>query len=299
MCVSEQTNGPRSWHRLKVSVPATLGEEFSVQCFDLGSCGVQYEELGENWSFTVYFDSDKPIDWIRSQLALLVENGTDCPSSRFVTDTEEERDWSIEWRDFLKPVRVSNGIRIAQPWNTEPLQEGGFEIVIEPKMAFGTGGHESTRLCLMALEEAGPAGASCLDVGTGSGVVAIAAVFLGASDVTAIDCDSIAIANARENVALNLGAPIDLQERVEGLEGSVETVAGRHYDMIMANIESQHLYSLLEPIEKLLTVGGLALFSGLMIREEEEFRQRLQAAGLKAVDERQLNGWMSLTTVRA
>lgn len=296
--MSEQTNGPRFWHRLKVSVPATLGEDFSVQCFELGSCGVQYEELGGDWSFTVYFGSDKPIDRIRSQLALLVDGGTECASSRIETDTEEERDWSTEWRDFLKPVQVSDRIRIAQPWNTQPPREGKVEIVIEPKMAFGTGGHESTQLCLMALEEADPAGASCLDIGTGSGVLAIAAMVLGAGDVSAVDCDSIAVDNARENVALNLGAPIDLQQRVEVLQGSVEAVAGRHYDLIMANIESQHLYPLLEPIERLLAVGGLALFSGLMIREEEEFRHRLEAVALRAVDERQLNGWMSFTTAR-
>ena len=169
--------------------------------------------------------------------------------------------------------------------------------MIEPKMAFGTGGHESTRLCLAALEDADPAGASCLDVGTGSGVLAITAVFLGADGVTAIDCDLIAIDNARENVALNL-APNDLQDRVEVLEGSVEAVEGRRYDMIMANIETQHLYPLLEPVEKLLTTGGVLLFSGLMIREGRDFRQRLKAVGLKPVDERQLNGWMSLTAER-
>ncbi len=229
----------------------------------------------------------------------MVASDAACSPTRFETDTEEERDWSTEWRDFLTPVRVSDRIRISQPWNTQPLQEGGVEVVIEPKMAFGSGGHESTRLCLVALEQAGPAGASCLDVGTGSGVLAITAALLGASDVTAIDCDPVAVDNARENIALNLGAPTNLQERMEVIEGSVEAVGGRRFDMIMANIESQHLNSLLEPIEKLLAVGGVALFSGLMIREGEGFHQRLDAVGLRVVDERQLNGWMSLTTRRA
>ncbi len=296
--MSELTNGPRSWHRLKVSVPATLGEDFGAQCFELGSCGVQYEEQAGDWLFTVYFDSDKPIDSIRSQLALMVASDAACSPTRFETDTEEERDWSTKWRDFLTPVQVSDRIRITQPWNTQPLQEGGVEVVIEPKMAFGSGGHESTRLCLVALEQAGPAGASCLDVGTGSGVLAITAAFLGAGDVTAIDCDPVAVDNARENVALNLGAPGKLHERVDVLEGSVGVVEGRQYDLIMANIESQHLYPLLEPLEKLLAADGVALFSGLMIREGEDFRQRLKTLGLRPVDERRLNDWMSLTTVR-
>lgn len=282
-------------------IPAILGEDFGARCFELGSCGVEYEEGTEaqDWMFTVYFDSDKPIERIHTQLALLVADCEGGGRARFEIDTEGERDWSTEWRDFLKPVQVSDRIRITQPWNTQALRDNEIEVVIEPKMAFGSGGHESTRLCLMALEEADPAGATCLDVGTGSGVLAITAVFLGARQVTAIDCDSVAADNARENVVLNLGTKAALFERVEVFEGSVEVVAGRQYDMVMANIESRYLCSLLMPIERVLATGGRALFSGLMTRERKAFRQRLKAAGLQAIDEHELNGWMSFAAARA
>ena len=300
MCVSELSSGPRSWHRLKATIPAILGEDFGARCFELGSCGVEYEEglEAEDWIFTAYFDSDKPIERIHTQLALLVADCEGGARARFEIDTEGERDWSTEWRDFLKPVQVSDRIRITQPWNRQALRDGEIEIVIEPKMAFGSGGHESTRLCLMALEEADPAGAACLDVGTGSGVLAITAVLLCARQVTAIDCDPVAADNARENVVLNLGTKVESFERVEVLEGSVEAVASHQYDMVMANIESRYLYSLLTPIERLLAIGGRVLFSGLMARERDEFRQRLKAAGLQVTAEHELNGWMSFTAAR-
>lgn len=300
MSVSESANGPRFWHRLRISVPAATGEDFSAQCFELGSCGVQHEEhAGGMWLFTVYFESATQIGRVRSELALFLERTGEHSAARFETATEVERDWSTAWRDFLQPVQVTDRIRVTQPWNVlHAPEEDRFEIVIEPKMAFGSGGHESTRLCLMALDGSGSEGASCLDVGAGSGVLSIAATLLGACRVTAIDCDPVATDNARENVALNLGGSANLHERVQVVDGSVEVVEGRQYDLIMANIESQHLYPLLEPIEKLLAADGVAIFSGLMTREADCFRQWLEAVGLRGVDERELNGWICLTTER-
>ena len=297
--MSERLNVPRSWHRFRLTVPADTGDDFSDLCFELGRCGVQYEEQPSQWLFTVYFDSEMPVAALRSDLALFLERrGGD--GSRLVADTEEERDWSTAWRDFIEPVEATGRIRIRPPWIPAEPSRGLIEIVIEPKMAFGTGGHESTRLCLLALEDADPAGASCLDLGTGSGVLAIAATLLGARRVTAIDCDRIACDNARENVRLNLGArPHGLDARVEVLDGSVEAVEGREYDVVLANIESQHLRPMLAPVERLLSPGGVALFSGLMSRESERFSQWLEEAGLQAMSERELNGWVCITAVRA
>lgn len=282
-------------------MPAAIGDEFSSQCFELGSCGVQHEERADGGSlFTVYFESDQSIDTIRSELTLFIESKADrTVHGEFEIDIEEERDWSTQWRDFLKPMQVTDRIRITQPWNTlHPPSAGGFEIVIEPKMAFGSGGHESTRLCLMALEAADPLGASFLDVGTGSGVLAIAATFLGAREVTAIDDDVVATDNAKENVTLNLGGGIALEKRVQVLEGSVEAVEGCQYDMIVANIESQHLYPLLEPIERLLAADGVAVFSGLITRERQCFCEQLHRVGLRPMGEQELNGWMCFTAQR-
>ena len=290
---------PRSWHRLRISVPAELGEDFSAQCFDLGSCGVQYDEQPDQWSCTVYFDANAPIDFVRSELARYLER-RGCDASCLEADTEPERDWSTEWRSFLQPVQATERIRIRPPWTPPDPSRASIEIVIEPKMAFGTGGHESTRLCLLALEECKPEGVSCLDLGTGSGVLAIAAVRLGARRVTAIDCDPVATDNARENVALNLGAlPHGLADRIEVLDGSVDMVEGRCFDVVLANIESQHLQPLLAPVERLLTPAGVALFSGLMTREKDRFRQWLQATGLRVLRERRQNDWMSFTAARA
>ena len=100
---------------MRISVPAELGEDFSAQCFDLGSCGVQYDEQPDQWSCTVYFDANAPIDFVRSELARYLER-RGCDASCLEADTEPERDWSTEWRSFLQPVQATERIRIRPPW---------------------------------------------------------------------------------------------------------------------------------------------------------------------------------------
>ena len=144
-------------------------------------------------------------------------------------------------------------------------------------MAFGTGGHESTQLCLQALDRFLSPQARCLDLGTGSGVLSIAAALLGAGSVLAVDVDEVAVVNARENLARNAIA----EQCVEVRMGSLEVVGEASFDLILANIQSHILRPLLKPIDRLLKPVGLVLFSGLLVREGADFCGWVEDAGLQ------------------
>jgi ribosomal protein L11 methyltransferase len=193
------------------------------------------------------------------------------------TECVEEQDWEAEWRRFFAPVWATERIVIHPSWIPVDITEGQIAVIIDPKMAFGTGAHESTQLCLQALESYLRPGARCLDLGTGSGILSIAAALLGAGPVLALDIDEKAVANARENLAHNrVGS-----EQVEVRLGGVETVAERAFNLVLANIQSHVLRPLLTPLRGLLAADGRIAFSGLLAREEAAFCRWVTEAKLE------------------
>ena len=189
----------------------------------------------------------------------------------------EEQDWEAEWRRFFAPVWATERIVVHPSWIPVDIADGQIAVRIDPKMAFGTGGHESTQLCLQALESYLRPGARCLDLGTGSGILSIAAAMLGAESVLAVDIDEKAVANARENLAHNrIGS-----EQVEVRLGGVEAVAEGPFDLVLANIQSHVLRPLLAPLRRLLAADGRIAFSGLLAREEAAFCRWVTEAKLE------------------
>ena len=257
----------RAWHCLRLEVPAACAEDVSAWAYELGSCGLQAEEVGERTRLSAYFAAEPACDLARVQNELthrLVALGLASPIG---TECVEERDWEVEWRRFFAPVWATERIVVHPSWIPVELAEGQIAVCIDPKMAFGTGGHESTQLCLQALESCLRPGMRCLDLGTGSGILSIAAALLGAGSVLAVDIDEKAVANARENLAHNRIS----SERVEVRLGSVEAVAERPFDLVLANIQSHVLRPLLTPLRGLLAADGRVAFSGLLAREGAAF----------------------------
>ncbi len=166
-------------------------------------------------------------------------------------------------------------------------------MVIDPKMAFGTGGHESTRLCLEFLEELLRPADSCLDLGAGSGILAIAAALLGAGRVTLVDPDGQALENARENLERN-----GVAAKATVRQGSLEAVAGERFDLILANIQSAVLRPLLGPLRRAVAPGRHVVLSGLLAREREPFCRQVEAAGLRVDRVRQQGEWFCLAALR-
>jgi ribosomal protein L11 methyltransferase len=171
---------------------------------------------------------------------------------------EEERDWVQSSRDLLQPMEVGERFFLVPEWRDDPAPDGRFRIVVNPGMAFGTGVHETTRLCIEALERVVNLGARVLDVGTGSGILATAAKFLGAGQVYACDVDPVAV-----EIAGN------------GFVGSVDAVASDSVDVVVANISPEAIVALAPDLLRVLRRGGTLLASGFETREVGQVKAAL------------------------
>jgi ribosomal protein L11 methyltransferase len=202
----------------------------------------------------------------------------------------EEADWAEAWKEHFHVLHLGRRLVVKPSWRKH--HRTGDEVVIDldPGMAFGTGLHPTTRLCLQALEERserGPLGRA-LDVGCGSGILAIAAVKLGATRVLGVDIDPIAIeateANARHN---------RVNKRIRAREGSVPTDEGP-FDLVLANLIAGILVELAKPLADELVPGGTLIASGIFIDREPDVRAALEGAGLRIVQRWHESDWVAL-----
>jgi ribosomal protein L11 methyltransferase len=174
--------------------------------------------------------------------------------------------WRDGWREFFKPLRVGRRLVIVPAWEKFDAGAEDVIVVLEPGQAFGTGTHESTQLVLAQLESHVRVGSALLDVGTGSGILAIAALALGASEALALDTDPLAVSAARENAVQN-----GVGERLVASDAGVESV-GERYPLVLANIEARVLVPLAPAIAARVAAGGTLILSGLLLGDAEPVR---------------------------
>jgi ribosomal protein L11 methyltransferase len=208
------------------------------------------------------------------------------PDAELAAVDVSDEDWAARSQASLTAVRVG-ALTIAPPWDAPADRSDA--IVILPSMGFGTGHHATTRLCLAALQNVNVQGSSVLDVGTGSGVLALAAAKLGAAHVLGIDNDDDAIGNALENRALN---GLDVEFRCEGIE---DATAGGSFDVLLANLTGAMLVKFAGALMNACTEDGTLILSGL--REEEEAGVR-EAFGLEVASHAAEDGWLALVLTR-
>ena len=206
---------------------------------------------------------------------------------------QPHEEWTETWRQGLRPTQVSRRITVAPTWDVPPEPHGGVLIILDPGLAFGTAGHASTRCALRLLDAAVRPGTAIADVGTGSGILAIAAARLGAARVLAADTDPFACAAARDNVAANrAGEVVDVHER----EVSPDWLAANHpLDGVAANIESGVLTALLPGFAAALAPGGWLLVSGLRAEESGDFAYEAAPCGFRLRDDDAEDGWWAGT----
>lgn len=197
------------------------------------------------------------------------------------------------WREHFKPAQVSDRIMVHPPWEVPSVGDDVVLVCIDPGMAFGTGTHETTRLCLRALDVALDAGArSVLDVGTGSAILAIAAAKLGAGPIVAIDNDTVAVAVARENIEHN------------GLDGAIEASAtpladlDGTWDLVLANILPHVLVALRDDLLARVAPGGRVVLSGIIERELQGVADAFADPAFDEVEREVMGEWCSLTLAR-
>jgi ribosomal protein L11 methyltransferase len=274
-----------NWIEVRVLVPGRMQEEASLFLTDFSGRGVIIEEENVPAGGVViraYFQPEEYGDWQRQELQDYLKRLSSYelyPLGLEVRQVAAE-DWAEAWKAHFKPLKVTDRLVIRPPWEAYAAQPGETVIVIFPGMAFGTGRHASTLLCLKALEavweERRPRAGSpwqVLDVGTGTGILALAAARWGA-EVLAIDLDPEAVAAALENVRLN-----DLLDRV-WVEETPLTSLRQQFGLILANITAPDLLQLAEALTARLLNHGVLIISGFLVEDVARLAARYQALGL-------------------
>ena len=202
--------------------------------------------------------------------------------------------WNAQWEATLRPVPVGRFL-IAPTWAEVPAEHAGKLLLrIDPKMSFGTGYHESTRLALRFLSGLVREGARVLDVGTGTGILAIAALRLGAGEAVGCDIDPWSTENATENAALN-----GVADRFEVREGGVEVVPEAGFDLVLANIHLEVLRGLVPLLVEKMADGGRLVLAGLLEMQREPMVEVAEAAGLALYDEATEGEWWACVCEKA
>lgn len=206
----------------------------------------------------------------------------------------ENKQWHTDWKDAFPPLPVGEKLVVLAPWHKGTEPEDRMPLYIYPGSAFGTGYHESTRIVLSLMEKLSLEGAEGADIGTGSGILAIAAVKMGAARVRARDLDPAVLSEVRHNLELNGIEPgrVELQEGnlLDGMKGPV--------NLLTANIIIEPLLDMLPSVPGVLAGGGRALFSGLLAKERDRFQAALAEQGLRIVDELVINDWWGVAAER-
>jgi ribosomal protein L11 methyltransferase len=269
----------KRWLAITLSIPKGFGEAVSNLLIEQGTTGI--EEVGEDirWEkLRAYFPQDgnekKVLRNLHRYLQSLRHIAPEISHTQIETVSLPEQDWSENWKRFFKPVQVTSKLVVKPPWSKIRLKKNQIPINIHPGMAFGTGTHATTRLCMKALEMGlRRKGLSVLDVGTGSGILSIAAAQLGAGEVWGLDIDGAAIENARENVKQNsLSAIVKIKK---GRIGDIQ----KEFDLVVANIDSKNLKRMRWSLLRHLRSQGFLILSGILEEEIERLRKHYLETG--------------------
>ncbi|MCL4250900.1 MAG: 50S ribosomal protein L11 methyltransferase [Anaerolineae bacterium] len=208
-----------------------------------------------------------------------------------------ESDWAEAWKAHYQPVRIGRRLFIRPRWVEVEMRPDDIELALDPGMAFGTGTHPTTQLCLEALEDLTPPGAQVLDLGTGSGILAIAAAKLGAAHIVALDNDEVAVEVAQENVDLS-----GVADKITVGHGSLESLitSARRFDLIVVNIIARIITMMCEGgLGQTVRPGGLAIFSGITSEQVDDVEAALIKTGLTPYKRRQQGDWVCIEARRA
>ncbi len=216
---------------------------------------------------------------------------------QFVGDLQtrvvHEEDWANAWKDYYHVTHIGRRLVIRPSWREYHPKNDEVVLELDPGMAFGTGLHPTTRMCLEQVERRVRSGMQVLDVGTGSGILALAAAKLGAANVYCIDNSSVAVESALANADMN-----HLSDRVQVVlgvlgESEAERLAGR-YDLVLANIIARVIGSIASNLAEVLAPGGILITSGIIEDRRHEAEEPLLAAGLKLIDQVTIDDWVTL-----
>lgn len=220
------------------------------------------------------------------------EGVVDLGTRKITVREYHDVNWLEEWKKYYRPI-VAGRFTVVPEWLSTDGYEDSVVIRIDPSMAFGTGEHESTRLCLTLLGELEVEGKRVIDVGTGSGILGIGAAKLNAKEIFMCDIDSLSIASAKENATLN-----GVLDKVEIKVSDLTEQANGEYDIALANLTADILLRLAGDLPRVLVKGGKLICSGIIHSRKEDVKAGLNAVGLKIVREIAMGEWDALLAVK-
>jgi len=275
-----------NYHEFTIHVPDESREALIGRVSDMGVLGIVERER----EIVAYFDGQRDFREISGSLLEfrdVLESAGLAPDISFECSTLAGQDWGEEWKKNFAPINIGEGLVIVPSWLDHDTQR--TRILIDPGMAFGTGQHGTTFMCLELLEKyAGDhRGGRFLDVGTGTGVLAIAASKLGLGHVTCIDNDPLAVEAALKNAELNGIQCIDVRQ------GDINAVNGK-YDLITANLYSGILIEIAGWLAERLDSNGTAVLSGILSGQETGVIEAMQSAGLALKEKAFDDKWIAL-----
>jgi len=302
------------WIEVQIKTTTELEEIVCSIMYDLGVSGLAIEDPNdilafqqseENWDFIdpelinqdyegviikAYFpesdDITDKIELVRESIERNQLNETGKSLGQVTVSEVNDADWAENWKRYYKPIRIGDKIVIKPSWEAFEPKEGDIVVELDPGMAFGTGTHETTILCIEALEKYVKKDAVVYDVGCGSGILSIVAAKLGAKKVIGIDIDDLSVKTSKENVKIN-----GVEEIVEIVKGNLlDNVSGKA-DIIVSNIIAEIIVNMIPDLKEYLINNGIFIASGIITEKLQLVKKALIDNGFNIVEEKVMNDW--------
>ena len=280
-----------SWHELSINVPFEYVEPVSY-LFERYGYGLSVEtKPGEHAILRSYLPSLSRQRLAHIEVGIKLASSVADVGELQIRPLDDNEDWRDNWKQHFTLLRVGEHLVIKPSWIDYETQPGDVLVELDPGLAFGTGYHPTTYSCLEALEELVRPGSTVLDVGTGSGILTIAAAKLGAGRITAVDIDGHAVRAAQRNFRRT-----GIADRVNAQSGSIPSAAtrGSSYDIAVANISARGIRIVAPAIPDLLAAGGVFIASGIIVDQHDEAAAAIEEAGLRISEIRQKEDWITI-----
>ena len=265
-----------------------LGREQGPLTWDFADINV-LEHKGKVAVVKAYFAEEDNIEeilgYVNEKLVELKEMGIDLGEAKVEHEKMYEEDWANTWKQYYKPSKVGEKIVVKPIWEEYEQKEGELVVNLDPGMAFGTGTHETTRMCIQALEKYVKEESTVFDVGCGSGILAIAAAKLGAKLAVGVDLDPVAVESSIENVGYNN------LNNIEILHGNLVEVIDGKADIVVANILAEIICILTDDVKRVMKDGGVFITSGIIHDRVDMVCEKLEATGFEVIEKNRDGEW--------